>query len=56
VLVVDLRYAVPVENIADWVNTNSIETLNVADPRESQQPGIHERVVTFLTEFLTAET
>lgn len=53
VLVVDLRYSIPMESILDWVSSNSIETLNVAGPRESQQPGIHKRVVDFLTELLS---
>jgi hypothetical protein len=52
VLVVDLRYKVPTESIADWLETNSIETLNVAGPRESQQPGIHKRVLKFLRDLL----
>lgn len=43
VFVVDLRDPSP-EACEEWFNANSIQTVNVAGPRESQQPGIYDRV------------
>lgn len=53
VLVIDLRYRISAESVADWIKSNSIATLNVAGPRESQQPGIHARVLKVLRELFS---
>lgn len=37
-----------VAKVNKWIATNGIATLNVAGPRESQQPGIYERAAEFL--------
>jgi predicted Rossmann fold nucleotide-binding protein DprA/Smf involved in DNA uptake len=43
-LVVDLREAKPdPAKIFDWLRENKIEALNVAGPRASHAPGVHER-------------
>lgn len=34
--------------VANWISTAKIRTLNVAGPRESQQPGIYSTAVEFL--------
>ncbi|MBE3145347.1 MAG: hypothetical protein IMZ61_15720 [Planctomycetes bacterium] len=34
--------------VREWGEKNKIEILNVAGPRESKVPGIHDRVVDFL--------
>jgi hypothetical protein len=38
-----------------WVKERNIEVLNIAGPRESQQPGIHEKACRFLRQWLTRE-
>lgn len=35
-----------------WLNTHDIETLNVAGPRESQQPGVYARAYAILVAIL----
>jgi len=37
-----------VKKVKKWIANNGIATLNVAGPRESQQPGIYEAAATFL--------
>ena len=55
VFVVDLRDD-PAPNVTDeWLAANSIQTLNVAGPRESQQPGIYDRVSDFLAQFVSRQ-
>jgi hypothetical protein len=34
--------------VIDWLDENQIQTLNIAGPRESKIPGIHEQAKTFL--------
>ena len=52
VFVVDLRNE-PAPDVSDsWLAEHNIRTLNVAGPRESQQPGIYNRVTKFLTHLL----
>lgn len=52
VFVIDLRND-PSPDVADaWLATHSVQTLNVAGPRESQQPGIYQQVFEFLTQLL----
>jgi hypothetical protein len=38
--------------VIDWEEKNKIEILNVAGPRESKVPGIHDRTAQFLKELL----
>ena len=52
VLVVDLREDSDFDAVEEWLTQNKIRVLNVAGPRESQQPGIHERASRFLTTLL----
>jgi hypothetical protein len=52
-LVVDLFQQPDPAGVWRWVKENNIHVLNVAGPRESQAPGIHDRVCTFLREILT---
>ncbi|TWU11962.1 putative molybdenum carrier [Symmachiella macrocystis] len=37
-----------VASVAEWLATNRIRTVNIAGPRESQQPGIYAAAVAFL--------
>ena len=48
VFVVDLDQDPDFEAVEGWLANNRIRTLNVAGPRESQQPGIHDRAAEFL--------
>lgn len=36
--------------VADWLAANKIRVINIAGPRESQQPGIYSAAVTFLSQ------
>jgi len=51
-LLVDLAQGGEPETVRDWIWRNEIEILNVAGPRESQSPGIHDRAVGFLRQVL----
>lgn len=46
--IVDLRCAPPAEVLCDWLEANDVEVLNVAGPRESQEPGINAACRAFL--------
>jgi len=35
--------------IADWIDENQVEILNIAGPRESNQPGIYQMTIKFLS-------
>jgi len=48
VLVVDLRTEQGPDPVIAWLEKNAITTLNVAGPRESQQPGIHDLAQAFM--------
>lgn len=48
-LVVDLDSPAPAREVRGWIREHDIRTLNVAGPRESQQPGIGERARRYLT-------
>ena len=50
--VVDIRKAEDFGAVEQWLHANRIRTLNVAGPRESQQPGIHEAICRWLDELL----
>jgi len=47
-LVVDLSQGGDPEAVMQWGQSGKIEVLNVAGPRESEAPGIHDRAVKFL--------
>ena len=47
-LVVDLNEDPREQDVITWVITNRITVLNVAGPRESEQPGIYGRAGSFL--------
>ncbi len=38
--------------VVDWIAAEGIETLNIAGPRESKRPGIHDRARRFLDRVL----
>lgn len=42
-----------VATVLAWIETNSIKTLNIAGPRESQSPGIYQQAVEYLTTLLS---
>jgi hypothetical protein len=46
--IVDLQDTPDVDTIATWLRHQQIETLNIAGPRESRHPGIHEKARQFL--------
>jgi hypothetical protein len=54
VLVVDLDAGADVVRVRAWLHENEIRVLNVAGPRESEAPGIHDRAAAFLRELLSA--
>ena len=51
-LLVDLAQGGDPETVRDWLRKNEIKILNVAGPRESQVPGIHDQAVGFLRRVL----
>ncbi len=53
-LVLDLLQDPDPAAVARWVDAAHVATLNVAGPRESQQPGIHAQAQRFLTRALQA--
>lgn len=52
VYVVDLNQHADLSSVQEWITQHSIRVLNIAGPRESQQPGIHDRAVEFLKALL----
>jgi hypothetical protein len=54
-LVVDLEHPVGYAEIRDWIEREGVGVLNVAGPRESEAPGIHDQAVSFLEELLSRE-
>lgn len=53
-LVLDLLISPAPELILEWVEQQDIQVLNIAGPRESGCPGIHDQTVAFLQRCLTA--
>jgi hypothetical protein len=53
-LLVDLAKRVHVPLILGWLKEHGIQTLNVAGPRESTQPGIYRRSRAVLSQLLAA--
>jgi hypothetical protein len=51
-LVVDLEGGTAVAEAGQWLSENRIGVLNVAGPRESEAPGIHDQAAGFLRELL----
>jgi hypothetical protein len=49
-LILDLQRDPPPWMAREWVQQHQIRILNVAGPRESKNPGIYDRAVTFLTQ------
>ena len=54
VLVVDLERGADLERVRAFLSENAIRTLNVAGPRESEAPGIHDQAAALLRELLSA--
>ena len=52
VLVVDLKMEANVEAVEQWLLANRIRVLNIAGPRESQQPGIYKQARAWLSGLL----
>jgi Circularly permutated YpsA SLOG family len=48
VLAVDLEGGAAVAQAQRWLSENAIQVLNVAGPRESDAPGIHDQAAAFL--------
>lgn len=48
-LVLDLEESPSPVAVRGWVTANDIRVLNIAGPRESGCPGIHDQVLEFLT-------
>lgn len=54
-LVIQLDAAKPkVSTLAEWIDENNIRVLNVAGPRESKSPGVHQLACRYLEEFFLA--
>ncbi len=51
-MVVDLEAPCPAEAVRRWLASEQTEVLNVAGPRESQNPGMAARAAEFLTSVL----
>ena len=51
-LVVDLHQSTDVPHLSPWIHQNSIKVMNVAGPRESQQPGFYSEAKTILEKLL----
>ena len=50
--VVDLSEDWNTQSVLQWIDDESLETLNVAGPRESQKPGIHDQAEQYLKQLL----
>lgn len=51
-LIIQLDAARPnMATLAEWLEQNNIHVLNVAGPRESKTPGVHQLACRFLDEF-----
>lgn len=54
-LVIDLDDPPAFETVRGWLAANHVAALNVAGPRESLQPGIHEQARAFLRRLLAED-
>jgi hypothetical protein len=52
-MVVDLADRTDIAEIVRWLEAVGVTTLNVAGPRESSMPGIHDRAYVLLAELLS---
>lgn len=52
-LVVDLGIAVDLTTVRDWIKEQRVRVLNVAGPRESQNPGIGQQAAAWLRDLLS---
>lgn len=50
---VDLTGDTALTPVLEWIQTQKIRTLNIAGPRESQQPGIYGQAFTLLEKLLS---
>ena len=55
-LVLDLRTSPTPEAVRTWIEANGVSVLNVAGPRESGCPGIHDQAMAFLRKCLGTST
>lgn len=53
-LILDLSETPIPATVQQWIAGVNIRTLNVAGPRESGEPGIYEKSVHFIRDFLTS--
>jgi hypothetical protein len=53
--VVDLNEPFDARDVLDWLEDHQVETLNVAGPRESQNPGIETQTQKCLEEMLALQ-
>ena len=51
-VVIDLSQNADPAEVAEWIESNRIGVLNVAGPRESSVPGIHDLATSFLRSVL----
>ena len=52
---IDLSEGGNVWKVREWIKNGAIQILNVAGPRESEAPGIHDRALNFLREILSPQ-
>jgi hypothetical protein len=55
-LLIDLAEATDDTRVRYWIQNTAIQILNVAGPRESEAPGVHNRALTFLREIFAQIT
>lgn len=55
VLVVDLEASPEAAVVCSWLAEHAVDTLNVAGPRESENPGLHDQAAVFLRAVLVGE-
>ena len=53
VLIVDLDNPVDAGTVKDWLHRHKIDTVNIAGPRESKQPGIYKETLDLLRKQLS---
>ena len=52
---IDLSEGGSASGVREWIKNTAVQTLNVAGPRESEAPGIHDRALNFLREILSPQ-
>lgn len=48
-MIIDLSRPADYQTILSWLTETGVETLNIAGPRESSQPGIYLKTMDFLS-------